>query len=100
MGYGIFHNVKVEGNSEFPCYARVSIDGNVVKCRKYVITQSVYEVPTVELEILGFGDAEHIATVQISDMENIAKAMDKEEFEKFCTIWNELHGIDLEDDCK
>lgn len=91
LGNSIFHNVKVEGNSEFPCYARVSIDGNVVKCRKYVITQSVDEVPTVELEILGFGDTEHIATVQISDMENIAKAMDKAEFERFCEIWKKIN---------
>lgn len=90
-GNRIFHNVKVEGNENFPCHARVSIDGNVVKCRKYVISQCVDEVPTVELEILGFGDTEHIATVKISDMENIAKAMDKAEFERFCQIWKELN---------
>lgn len=43
---------------------------------------------------------ELIEKIEISDMENIAKAMDKEEFEKFCAVWNELHGVDLEDDCK
>lgn len=91
LGNITFHNVKVEGNENFPCYARVSIDGNVVKCRKYVITQCVDEVPTVELEILGFGDTEHIAKVRIADMENIAKAMDKAEFERFCEIWNEMN---------
>lgn len=100
MGYGCFHEVKIEGNKDFPKFAKVFVDGNSILCRGYVIRQSVDEIPTVELEILGIGETEHIAKVEISDMENIAKAMDKEEFEKFCAIWNELHGIDLEDDCK
>lgn len=91
MGKSVFHNVKVEGNKDFPNYARVFIDGNAVRCRRYVITQSVNEVPTVELEILGFGDTEHLAKVEIADMENIAKAMDRAEFERFCEIWKELN---------
>lgn len=88
--YG-FHNVKVEGKMDNPNFARVFIDGQKVLCRKYVITQSVDEAPTVELELLAFGDTEHIAKVRIADMENIAKAMDKAEFERFCEIWNEMN---------
>lgn len=100
MGYVSFHDVKIEGNKDFPKFAKVFVDGNSIRCRGYVISQRVDEIPKVELEILGISETDQIAKVEISDMENIAKAMDKEEFEKFCTIWNELHGIDLEDDCK
>ena len=88
--YG-FHNVRVEGEQDFPNLSRVFIDGEKVKCRKYVITQCIDEAPIVELELLGFGDIEHIAKVRIADMENIAKAMDKAEFERFCEIWNEMN---------
>jgi hypothetical protein len=88
--YG-FHNVKIEGEKDFPNYSKVIIDGKEVKCKKYVITQCVDEAPTVELELLAFGETEHIAKVRVADMENIAKAMDKEEFEKFCEIWKKLN---------
>ena len=100
MGYGCFHDVKIEGDKDFPKFAKVFINGNEIRCRGYVIRQSVDEIPTVELEILGISETEQIAEVKISDMENIAKAMNKEQFEKFCFVWNELHGVFLEDDCK
>lgn len=88
----IFHEVKVEGDKDFLNYAKVYIDGESVRCRRYIIEQSVDEVPTVTLTLLGFGDYEHLAKVEIADMENIAKAMDKDNFDKFCEIWNELHN--------
>lgn len=88
---GAFHEVKIEGDISNSHYAKVYIDGNCVRCRKYTVSQSVDEMPTATLELLGVGNYEHLAKVEIADLRNIAMAMDKVTFEEFCEIWKEVH---------
>ena len=50
------------------------------------------EVPSVDVEIGCVPQIEENAIVKVSNKEEIAMLMDKEEFDEFCEIWKEVHG--------
>ena len=89
---GVLHKLKIEPvESRIEC-ARVIVDDIPVQCRGYSISHSIDEVPTVELELCCIPKYEHDVVTQISNKEEIARLMDKAEFEEFCKIWKEVHN--------
>lgn len=70
---------------------RVTIDGKPIKCIGYELRHYVDEVPSVYIEICCVPQIEENTTVKISNKEEIAMLMDKEEFNEFCEIWKEVH---------
>ena len=70
---------------------RVTIDDKTIKCRGYELRHYVGEVPSVDIEIVCVPQIEENTTVKISNKEEIAMLMDKEEFNEFCEIWKEVH---------
>lgn len=89
---GVLHNLKIEPIEDRAQCARVIVDDMPIRCRRYSIKHSVEEVPTVELELCCIPKYEHEVVTQISNKEEIARLMDKTEFEEFCKIWKEVHN--------
>jgi hypothetical protein len=87
----MIHKFKVEAIENCPALARVTIDDKPIRCRGYKIEHHVDELPMVELEVLAIPECTMDAIVGINNKEEIASLMDKEEFEKFCEIWKEIH---------
>ena len=96
----MFGRFKVEPVEDGCLYAKVTVDGKEVRCRGYEISHSVEEIPIVSLEIIATPEYEHDAIIQVKDLEQIAKLMYEKDFNEFCKMWKEIHGIGTEDDCK
>lgn len=92
----MIHKFKVEPIENAPVCARVMIDEKPIRCRGYKTEHHVAELPTVELEVLAIPQCEMDAIVEITNKEEIASLMDKEEFEKFCEIWGTIHNEKIE----
>ena len=71
---------------------RVTIDNNPIRCRGYELRHYVDEVPSVDIEIGCVPQIEENAIISVSNKEEIAAFMDREEFEKFCKIWEKING--------
>ena len=87
----MLYKFKVEPTGEGDIFAKVTIDGQAVRCRGYNIRHVVDEIPTVELEICAIPDYEHDVIVHVGNKEEIARLMDKKEFEEFCEIWRGMN---------
>ena len=70
---------------------RVTIDDKPIKCRGFELKLYVNEVPSVNIEVACVPQIEENAIVKVSNKEEIAMFMDKEEFDKFFEIWKEVH---------
>ena len=70
---------------------RVTIDDKPIKCRGFEIKHYVNECPSVNIEVVCVPQIEENATVKISNKEDIAMLMDKEEFDEFRETWKEVH---------
>lgn len=86
----VLHKFRFEPMDEFG-RGRVTIDGNPIQCSGYEIKHYVDEFPSVNIEVVCVPQIEENATVKISNKEEIAMLMDKEEFDEFCKIWKEVH---------
>lgn len=71
---------------------RVTIDGKSIKCTGYELRHYVDEVPSVNIEIVCFPQIEENAIISVSNKEEIAALMNREEFEEFCKIWEKING--------
>ena len=87
---GTLHKFKFEPFDELG-RGRVTIDDKPIKCRGYELRHYAGEVPSVDIEICCVPQIEENSTVKISNKEEIAMLMDKEEFNEFCEIWKEVH---------
>ena len=88
------HKIKIEPITENGYGAKLSIDGNNVRCAGYTISQCVGEYPVVELEVCAIPNVEQVSIVHVSNKEEIARLMDFDEFKEFCEIWREVHDYD------
>lgn len=88
---GILHKFRFEPIDECG-RGRVTIDDKPIKCRGYELRHYVDEVPSVDIEICCVPQIEENAIVKVSNKEEIAMLMDKEEFNEFCKIWKEVHN--------
>lgn len=71
---------------------QVFIDGKPIRCYGYTLTHNVNEFPSVELKLICEPKIDGAkAIIQVSNKEEIARLMDKAEFEEFCEIWKEVH---------
>ena len=70
---------------------RVTIDDKPIKCIGYELRHYVDEVPSVDIEICCVPQIEENAIISVSNKEEIAALMNREEFEEFCEIWKETH---------
>lgn len=86
------HKFKVEPVENSYKYAKVTVDDNAVRCKGYTLRHYVDEIPTVELDLCAVPEVEHDVVIQISNKEEIARLMDKTEFEDFCNIWKEVYN--------
>ena len=87
---GTLHKFKFEPFDEYG-RGKVTIDDKTIKCRGYELKHYVNEVPSVNIEVVCVPKIEENATIKISNKEEIAMLMDKEEFNEFCEIWKEVH---------
>lgn len=88
---GTLHKFKFEPIDEFG-RGKVTIDDKPIRCRGYELRHYVDEVPSVEIEIACFPQIEETASIIVSNKEEIAALMDKDEFDEFCKIWERIHG--------
>ena len=70
---------------------KVTIDDKPIKCTGYELKHYVGEFPSVNIEVACVPQIEEYAIVKLSNKEEIAMLMDKEEFNEFCEIWKEVH---------
>ena len=87
---GTLHKFKFEPFDEIG-RGRVTIDGKPIKCIGYELRHYVGEVPSVDIEVVCIPQIEENAIISVSNKEEIAMLMDKEEFYEFCKIWKEVH---------
>ena len=87
---GTLHKFKFEPFDELG-RGRVTIDDKTIKCTGYELRHYVNEAPSVDIEICCVPQIEENSIVKVSNKEEIAMLMDKEEFNEFCEIWKEVH---------
>lgn len=91
------HKFRFEPTDEYG-RGKVTIDDKPIRCRGYELKHYVDKVPSIDIEILCVPQIEEIATINVSNKEEIAALMDKDEFEEFCKIWERVHetGVSTE----
>lgn len=88
----MIHKFSTEPLDDFSIRERVYIDGQPIRCSGYVLVHNINEVPRVVMTIPAITKAkEECVDLEIANKEEIAKLMDKKEFEEFCEIWKRLH---------
>ena len=87
----LLHKFKFEPFDECG-RGRVTIDDKPIKCTGYELRHYVGEVPSVDIEIGCVPQIEENAIVKVSNKEEIAALMEREEFEEFCKIWEKING--------
>ena len=70
---------------------RVTIDDKPIKCRGYELKHYFDEYPSVNIEVVCVPQIEENAIISVSNKEEIAALMGREEFDEFCEIWKEVH---------
>ena len=86
----VLHKFRFEPMDEFG-RGRVTIDDKPIQCRGFEIKHYVNEVPSVNIEVVCVPQIEENAIISVSNKEEIAALMDREEFDEFCEIWKEVH---------
>ena len=86
----LLHKFKFEPLDELG-RGRVTIDDKPIKCRGFEIKNYVDEFPSVNIEVVCVPQIEENAIISVSNKEEIAALMDREEFDDFCGIWKEVH---------
>ena len=71
---------------------KVTIDDKPIRCIGYELMHYVGEIPSVNIEINCVPQIKETASISVSNKEEIAELMDREEFEEFCKIWEKIHG--------
>lgn len=84
------HKFKFEPFDEIG-RGRVTIDDKTIKCSGFEIRHYVDEFPSVNIEVVCVPQIEENAIISVSNKEEIAALMNREEFEEFCEIWKEAH---------
>lgn len=84
------HKFKFEPIDELG-RGKVTIDDKTIRCRGYELRHYVDEIPSVDIEIYCVPQIEETASISVSNKEEIASLMDKDEFEEFCRVWEEIH---------
>ena len=87
----LLHKFRFEPMDEFG-RGRVTIDGNPIQCSGYEIKHYVDEFPSVNIEVVCVPQIEENAIINVSNKEEIAALMNREEFEEFCKIWEKING--------
>ena len=87
----VLHKFKFEPIDELG-RGKVTIDDKPIRCRGYELRHYVDEIPSVEIEIACIPQIEETASISVSNKEEIAALMGREEFEEFCKIWERIHG--------
>ena len=87
----LLHKFKFEPFDEFG-KGRVTIDDKPIKCRGFEIRHYVDEFPSVNIEVVCVPQIEENAIISVSNKEEIAALMNREEFEEFCKIWEKING--------
>ena len=87
---GTLNKFKFEPFDE-PGRGRVTIDDKPIKCRGYELKHYVDEYPSVNIEVVCVPQIEENAIISVSNKEEIAALMGREEFDEFCEIWKEVH---------
>ena len=85
------HKFKFEPIDELG-RGKVTIDDKPIRCRGYELRHYVDEVPSVDIEIYCVPKIEETASISVSNKEEIAELMDREEFEEFCKIWEMINN--------
>ena len=90
----MFHRVQII--NEGSIRTKVRLDNKPIRCFGYTISQSVGEIPKIELEMhcspeMTFKQAK----IEISDLDNLIEIMDADMFNEFCDRWKEKHDYTI-----
>lgn len=86
----MLHKFSTENIDDY--HEQVLIDGQPIRCCGYTLTHRVDEVPCLELEMPIIPEIkDKKVVIVVSNKEEIARLMDKQEFDRFCEIWKEVH---------
>lgn len=86
----MLHKFSTENISA--CHEQVLTDGKPIRCCGYTLTHRIDEIPCLELEMPIIPEIkDEQVVVSVSNKEEIARIMDKNEFDRFCDIWKEVH---------
>lgn len=85
------HKFKFEPIDELG-RGKVTIDDKPIRCRGYELRHYVDEIPSVDIEIDCIPQIEETASISVSNKEEIAALMGREEFEEFCKIWERINN--------
>ena len=86
------HKFKVDPIDGHPDAAQITIDDKPILCRGYELKHYSGSRAEVNIEIICVPKLEDNATVNVSNKEEIAALMEREEFEEFCEIWGKIHN--------
>ena len=86
----LLHRFKFEPFDELG-RGRVTIDDKPIKCRGFEIKHYVDEFPSVNIEIICVPQIEETSIISVSNKEEIAALMNREEFEEFCKLWENIN---------
>lgn len=90
----MLHKVEI-----FPVYDTLrtilKIDGTPIKARAYTLTQEAGNLPQINIEmpVMACVDDGRVVCV-VENKDELAHAMDPDEFDEFCRIWHEKHDGD------
>ena len=99
-------NVKITSDGQ---YGEVYLNDFKVSnvCSGYTLSHHAGELPELELDLIAFPMVTELDTCKlaIKALENLASCFDREQFEKFCDIWNSnniksMQEIELTDEEK
>ena len=86
----MFHKFSTENIDAY--HEQVLIDGQPIRCCGYTLTHRIDEIPCLELEMPIIPEIkDEQVVVSVSNKEEIARIMDKNEFDRFCEIWKKVH---------
>lgn len=89
----MLHKFSINSLDDNCIREQVFIDGQPIRCTGYTLTHDVDKVPRLLLELPVIPKIkDEIVLAQVGNKEEIARLMDKTEFEKFCEIWEEVHN--------
>jgi hypothetical protein len=87
----MLHRFRTEQLSKDGISEKVFLDDSPIVCTGYTLQHSAGVVPTVTLELPVVSSSETLAEVRIGNLEEIARLMDSDTYEKFKRIWIEVH---------
>lgn len=88
----MLHNIEIKGIDGHPEGATVAIDGKNVRARAYTVAHEAGCYPVINLNLVAIPTLSMDGKVRVSNKGDLAVCFDREEFDEFCQIWQEIQS--------